>query len=33
MLGKNPEEMEVICPVQDGVIADYIATEKLIKNI
>lgn len=33
MIGKNPKEIDVICPVQGGVIADYIATEKLIKNI
>ena len=33
MLGKNPDDIEVICPVQDGVIADYIATEALIKKI
>ena len=33
MLGKNPKEIDVICPVQDGVIADYIATEMLIKKI
>ncbi len=33
MLGKNPIDIDVICPVQDGVIADYIATELLIKKI
>ena len=33
MLGKNPQEIDVIQPVQGGVIADYIATELLIKSI
>lgn len=33
MFGKNPKEIDVICPVKDGVIADYIATELLIKKI
>ena len=33
MIGKNPDEIEVIQPVKNGVIADYLATEKLIKAI
>lgn len=33
MLGKNPEEIEVIKPMKDGVIADLVAGEKLLKTI
>jgi len=31
MLGKTPEYIEVICPVEDGVIADYEVTEAMLK--
>ena len=30
MLGKTPEEIEAICPMQDGVIADFDATEAML---
>ncbi|MCL2859938.1 MAG: rod shape-determining protein [Oscillospiraceae bacterium] len=33
MVGKNPDEIEVIQPLKNGVIADYLATEKMIKII
>ena len=33
MLGKNPEEIDVIKPMKDGVIADFIAIEKLLKTV
>lgn len=33
MLGKNPKEIEVIRPMRDGVIADFIAIEMLLKEI
>ena len=33
MLGKNPEEIEVIKPMKDGVIADLVAGEKLLRTI
>lgn len=33
MLGKNPEDINVIKPLKDGVIADFIATELLLENL
>lgn len=33
MIGKNPETIEVIKPMKDGVIADFVAVEKLLKTI
>lgn len=33
MLGKNHDKIEVIKPMKDGVIADFIAVEKLLKAI
>lgn len=32
MLGKTPEAIEAICPLQDGVIADFDATEAMLKH-
>lgn len=31
MMGKTPEEIEVICPIQKGVISDYVLTERMLK--
>jgi len=31
MMGKTPEYIEVICPMEDGVIADYEVTEAMLK--
>ncbi|MFA5498672.1 MAG: rod shape-determining protein [Candidatus Cloacimonadia bacterium] len=33
MLGKNPEEVRVIKPLKDGVIADFQVTEMMLKNL
>lgn len=33
MLGKNPDAIQVIKPMKDGVIADFIAIEKFLKTI
>lgn len=33
MIGKTPESIKVIRPLKDGVISDYIITEKYLKNI
>lgn len=33
MLGKTPKEIKAIRPLQDGVIADYMATQLMLKNI
>src|SRR5690554_6027078 len=33
MLGKNPEEVKVIKPLKDGVIADFQITELMLKNL
>ncbi len=33
MLGKNPEEVKVIKPLKDGVIADFQVTEKMLRKI
>lgn len=33
MLGKNPAEIDVIKPMKDGVIADFVAIELLLKTI
>ena len=33
MIGKTPESIEVVRPLRDGVISDYIITEKYLKNI
>lgn len=33
MLGKNPEEVRVIKPLKDGVIADFQVTELMLKNL
>lgn len=33
MLGKNPEEVRVIKPLKDGVIADFQITELMLKNL
>lgn len=33
MIGKTPESIEVVKPLKDGVISDYIITEKYLKNI
>ena len=33
MLGKTPEKIRAIRPMKDGVIADFMATELLLKNI
>ena len=32
MLGKNPESIEVIKPLKDGVIADFDATPAMLKH-
>ena len=31
MLGRNPESIEVAQPLQDGVIADYVVTEAMLR--
>jgi rod shape-determining protein MreB len=33
MLGKNPEEVRVIKPLKDGVIADFQVTELMLRNL
>lgn len=33
MLGRTPETIKAVRPIQDGVIADYTATRQLLKNI
>jgi rod shape-determining protein MreB len=33
MIGKTPQKIKAIRPLKDGVIADYLATELLLKNI
>jgi len=33
MLGKNPEEVRTIKPLQDGVIADFHVTEMMLRNL
>ncbi len=33
MLGKNPEEVKIIKPLQDGVIADFQVTELMLRNL
>lgn len=33
MLGRTPEDIEAIRPMKDGVIADYTATQMLLKNL
>lgn len=33
MLGKNPDEVRVIKPLKDGVIADFQVTELMLRNL
>lgn len=33
MLGKNPDEVKVIKPMKDGVIADFQVTEQMLRNL
>lgn len=33
MLGKNPDEVRVIKPLKDGVIADFQVTERMLRNL
>lgn len=33
MLGRTPEQIKAVRPLKDGVIADFTATQLLLKNI
>ena len=33
MLGRTPSEIDAIRPLKDGVIADFTATQLMLKNI
>ena len=32
MIGRTPETIEVVRPMQNGVIADYVVTEAMLKH-
>ena len=33
MLGRTPEQIKAVRPLKDGVIADFTATQLMLKNI
>ena len=33
MIGRTPDSIETIRPMRDGVIADFVATEEMLRNL